>query len=56
MLRPTSGAQNGSRAPQELLYGYRPFGSNQTQEAFRRQTAVEGTFDLETRLSKPLKA
>ncbi|CAK9079042.1 Serine/threonine-protein kinase TOUSLED [Durusdinium trenchii] len=30
----------------EMLYNRRPFGEGQTQDAFRRQTAVEGTFDL----------
>ncbi|CAJ1356843.1 unnamed protein product [Effrenium voratum] len=30
----------------ELLFNRRPFGEGQTQDAFRRQTACEGTFDL----------
>lgn len=30
----------------ELLFNRRPFGEGQTQDAFRRQTAVEGTFDI----------
>jgi len=30
----------------ELLFNRRPFGEGQSQDAFRRQTAVEGTFDL----------
>lgn len=30
----------------ELLFNRRPFGEGQTQDAFRRQRAVEGTFDI----------
>jgi len=30
----------------ELLYNRRPFGEGLSQDAFRRQTAVEGTFDV----------
>lgn len=33
---------------EELLFNRRPFGEGQTQDAFRRQTAVEGTFDIAT--------
>ena len=34
---------------EELLFNRRPFGEGQTQDAFRRQTAVEGTFDIVSR-------
>lgn len=38
---------------EELLFNRRPFGEGQTQDAFRRQTAVEGTFDIVSRPGLP---
>jgi len=44
-----------SLSVKELLFNRRPFGEGQSQDAFRRQTAVEGTFDLATRLNGELR-
>eukprot|EP00435_Cladocopium_sp_Y103_P047429 s103_g13.t3 len=43
---PAISRQRLPKAMKELLFNRRPFGEGQTQDAFRRQTAVEGTFDI----------
>ncbi|CAL1136859.1 unnamed protein product [Cladocopium goreaui] len=38
---------------EELLFNRRPFGEGQTQDAFRRQTAVEGRLLTRDRDQRP---